>query len=156
MFNIGKCKPKKVIEEKGHQQPGYLQPWEDCQAKFINEFGGVSPWVDWGWSLRIKSYARTKLRHGLQVTFLVSSTYRTRDNVRRVTSVLRRRTGLALWSKVLFSDESKVYMSFGNQGLKVWGKSGEVRHPRCLSVKFPQSVIICVHQHTLPKLPTSG
>ncbi len=47
-------------------------------------------------------------------------------------------------SKVLFSDESKFCISFGNQGPRVWRKSGEVQNPCCLksSVKFPQSVMI--------------
>ncbi len=48
----------------------------------------------------------------------------------------------AQWSNVLFSDESKYCISFGNQGPRVWRKSGE--NPCCLksSVKFPQSVMI--------------
>ncbi len=48
------------------------------------------------------------------------------------------------WSKVLFSDESKFSISFGNQGPRVWRKSGEAQNPCCLksSVKFPQSVMI--------------
>ncbi len=43
---------------------------------------------------------------------------------------------VAQWSKVLFS--------FGNQGPRVWRKSGEAQNPCCLksSVKFPQSVMI--------------
>ncbi len=51
---------------------------------------------------------------------------------------------VAQWSKVLFSDESKFYISFGNQGPRVWRKSGEAQNPCCLksSVKFPQSVMI--------------
>ncbi len=51
---------------------------------------------------------------------------------------------VAQWSKVLFSDESKFCISFGNQGLRVWRKSGEAQNPCCLksSVKFPQSVMI--------------
>ncbi len=51
---------------------------------------------------------------------------------------------VAQWSKVLFSDESKFCISFGNQGPRVWRKSGEVQNPCCLksSVKFPQSVMI--------------
>ncbi len=51
---------------------------------------------------------------------------------------------VAQWSKVLFSDESKFCISFGNQGHRVWRKGGEAHSPRCLksSVKFPQSVII--------------
>ncbi len=48
------------------------------------------------------------------------------------------------WSKVLFSDESKFCISFGNQGPRVWRKSGEAHNPCCLksSVKVPQSVMI--------------
>ncbi len=45
---------------------------------------------------------------------------------------------------VLFSDECKFCISFGNQGPRVWRKSGEAQNPCCLksSVKFPQSVMI--------------
>ncbi len=51
---------------------------------------------------------------------------------------------VAQWSKVLFSDESKFCISFGNQGPRIWRKSGEAQNPCCLksSVKFPQSVMI--------------
>ncbi len=51
---------------------------------------------------------------------------------------------IAQWFKVLFSDESKCCISFGNQGPRVWKKGGEAQSPRCLksSVKFPQSVMI--------------
>ncbi len=51
---------------------------------------------------------------------------------------------VAQWSKVLFSDESKFCISFGNQGPRVWRKGGEAHRPSCLksSVKFPQSVMI--------------
>ncbi len=51
---------------------------------------------------------------------------------------------VAQWSKVFFSDESKFCISFGNQGPRVWRKSGEAQNPSCLksSVKFPQSVMI--------------
>ncbi len=46
--------------------------------------------------------------------------------------------------KVLFSDESKFCISFGNQGPRVWRKGGEAHSPSCLkfSVKFPQPVMI--------------
>ncbi len=45
----------------------------------------------------------------------------------------------AQWSKVLFSDERKFCISFGNQGPRVWRKGGEAHSPSCLksSVKFP-------------------
>ncbi len=51
---------------------------------------------------------------------------------------------VAQWSKVLFSDESKFCISFGNQGPRVWRKGGEAHSPSCLksSVKFAQSVMI--------------
>ncbi len=51
---------------------------------------------------------------------------------------------VAQWSKVLFSDESKFCISFGNQGPRVWRKGGEVHSPSCLksSVNVPQSVVI--------------
>ncbi len=49
---------------------------------------------------------------------------------------------VAQWSKVLFSDESKFCISFGNQGPRVWRKGGEAHSPSCLksSVKFPHNV----------------
>ncbi len=51
---------------------------------------------------------------------------------------------VAQWSKVLFSDESKFCILFGNQGPRVWRKSGEAQNPSCLksSVRFPKSVMI--------------
>ncbi len=51
---------------------------------------------------------------------------------------------VAQWSKVLFSDESKFCISFGNQGPRVWRKGGEAHSTSCLksNVKFPQSVMI--------------
>ncbi len=51
---------------------------------------------------------------------------------------------VAQWSKVLFSDESKFCISFGNHGPRVWRKGEEAHSPSCLksSVKFSQSVMI--------------
>ncbi len=51
---------------------------------------------------------------------------------------------VAQWSKVLFSDESKFCISFGNQGPRVWRKGVEAHSPSFLksSVKFSQSVMI--------------
>ncbi len=51
---------------------------------------------------------------------------------------------VAQWSKVLFSDESMFYISFGNEGPRVWRKGGEAHGPSCLksSVKFAKSVMI--------------
>ncbi len=65
---------------------------------------------------------------------------------RRLTWAKEKNWTLAQWSKVLFSDESKFCISFGNQGPRVWRKGREARRPSCLksSVKFPQSVMILV------------
>ncbi len=53
---------------------------------------------------------------------------------------------VAQWSKVLFSDESKFCISFGNQGdlLESGGRVEKFIAQVCLksSVKFPQSVMI--------------
>ncbi len=51
---------------------------------------------------------------------------------------------VAQWSKVLFSDENKFCISFGNRGPRFWRKGGEAHSPSCLKsiVKFPQSVMI--------------
>ncbi len=120
-----------------HKQQGWLQAWEYCQAKPIQTLGRASQGVDWSWSQCIKSHhAQTSSGKGLPSHFW------TRDNIRSVLPGLwRKRTQ---WSKVRFSDESKFCISFGNQGPRVWRKSGEAQIPCCLksSVKFPQSVMI--------------
>ncbi len=120
-----------------HKQQGWLQAWEYCQAKLIQTLVRASQGVDLSWSQCIKSHhAQTSSGKGLPSHFW------TRDNIRSVLPGLwRKRTQ---WSKVLFSDESKFCISFGNQGPRVWRKSGEAQNPCCLksSVKFPQSVMI--------------
>ncbi len=68
-----------------------------------------------------------------------------RQRQKRLTwAVEKKNWTVAQWSKVLFSDESKFCISFGNQGPRVWRKSGEAQNPCCLksSVKFPQWVMI--------------
>ncbi len=39
-----------------HNQPREPQPYEDCQAKLIKEFGWTSQGMDWGWVQGIKSH----------------------------------------------------------------------------------------------------
>ncbi len=67
-----------------------------------------------------------------------------RQRQRRLTWAKEKNWTVAQWSKVLFSDESKFCISFGNQGPRVWRKGGEAHSPSCMksSVKFPQSVMI--------------
>ncbi len=40
--------------KKMHNQPREPQPYEDCQAKSIQEFGWTSQGMDWGWGQDIK------------------------------------------------------------------------------------------------------
>ncbi len=120
-----------------HKQQGWPQAWEYCQANLIQTLVRASQGVNWSWSQCIKSHhAQTSSGKGLPSHFW------TRDNVRSVLPGLWRK--ITQWSKVLFSDESKFCISFGNQGPRVWRKSGEAQIPCCLksSVKFPQSVMI--------------
>ncbi len=49
---------------------------------------------------------------------------------------------VAQWSKVLFSDESKFCISFGNQGPRVWRKSGEAQNPCCLKSSVKWSAVL--------------
>ncbi len=63
---------------------------------------------------------------------------------RRLTWAMEKKNWtVAQWSKVLFSDESKFCISFGNQGPRVWRKGGEAHSSSGFksSVKFPQSVM---------------
>ncbi len=66
-----------------HKQLREPQPYEDCQAKSIQEFGWTSQGMDWGWCQDIKSH-HTQTCQGIYTVV-----------VRGVLPVLRRRrTGL--------------------------------------------------------------
>ncbi len=115
---------EEVWKKKMHNQPRETQPYEDCQAKSIQEFGWTSQGMDWGWGQGIKSTTHRRQR--------------------RLTWAKKKNWTVAQWSKVLFSDKSKFCILFGNQGPRVCRKGGEAHSPSCLksSVKFPQSVMI--------------
>ncbi len=89
-----------------HKQ-GWLQLENTVNQKLIQTLVRASR-SDWSWSQCIKSHhAQTSSGKGLPSHFW------TRDNVRSVLPGLwRKRTQ---WSKVLFSDESKFCISFGNK-----------------------------------------
>ncbi len=79
-----------------HNQPRELQPYEDCQANSIQEFGWTSQGMDWGWGQGVKSH-HTQTCQGiwLQLSYSSLSHSWTTDNVRGVLPGLRRRiTGL--------------------------------------------------------------
>ncbi len=98
-----------------HNQPREPQPYEDCRAKSIQEFGWTSQGMDWGWGQGIKSTT-----HRCVEEFGYSC------RQRRLTWAKKKKNWtVAQWSKVLFSDESKFCISFGNQGPRVWRKGGE-------------------------------
>ncbi len=109
-----------------HNQPREPEPYEDCQAMDFTRNG-----------LRLGSRHQEPPHKELGYSCCQ----------RRLTWAKEKKNWtVATWSKVLFSDESKFCISFGNQGPKVWRKGGEAHSPSCLksSVKFPQSVMIWV------------
>ncbi len=117
-----------------HNQLREPQPYEDCRAKSIQEFGWTSQGMDWGWGQGIKSTTHRRVKE-----FGYSC------HQRRLTWAKEQKNWtVAQWPKVFFSDESKCCVSFGNQGPRVWRKGEEAHSPSCFksSVKFPQSVII--------------
>ncbi len=70
-----------------------------------------------------------------------------RQHQKHLTWAVEKKTwSVAQWSKVLFSDESKYSISFGNQGPRIWRKSGYAQNPCCLksSVKFHTVMIWAV------------
>ncbi len=130
-----------------HNQPREPQPYEDCQAKSIQEFGWTSQGMDWGWGQGIKSHHTRRVKEfGYSCHIpLVKPLLNHRQHQRRLTWAKEKKNWtVAQWSKVLFSDESKFCISFGNQGPRVWRKGGEAHSPSCMksSVTFPQSVMI--------------
>ncbi len=66
-----------------HNQPREPQPYEDCQAKSIHEFGWTSQGMDWGWGQGIKSTTHRRVEE-----FGFSC------RQKRLTWAKRRRTGL--------------------------------------------------------------
>ncbi len=66
-----------------HNQPREPQPYEDCQAKSIQEFGWTSQGMDWGWGQGIESTTHRRVEE-----FGYSCVQR------RLTWTKRRRTGL--------------------------------------------------------------
>ncbi len=124
-----------------HNQTREPQPYEDCQAKSIQEFGWTSQGMDWGWS-RHQEPPHTDVSRNLAtvVVFLLLSHSWTTDNVRGVLPGLRRRrTGLLPSGP----NESKFCISFGNQGPRVWRKGGEAHSPS--SIQY--SIIIYSGPH---------
>ncbi len=134
--------------EKSVQAIGITAPWRGLWNKTHSKMWGRFTKS----GLQLESVLQEPLRPDVcktwvsAVAFLVSSHSWTAD-----ASKDKKDWTAAEWSKVMFSDESTFCISFGNQGPRVWRKSGEAQNPRCFrfSVKFPQSVMVWVPCHLL-------
>ncbi len=95
-----------------HNQPREPQPYEDCQAKSIQEFGWTSQGMDWGWGQGIKSTTHRRVKE-----FGYSC------HQRRLTWAKKKKNWtVAPWSKVLFSDESKFCFHLETKVLESGGR----------------------------------
>ncbi len=65
---------KKCGRKTMHNQPREPQPYEDCQAKSIQEFGWTSQGMDWGWGQGIKSH-NTQTCQGIWLQLLSEASY---------------------------------------------------------------------------------
>ncbi len=124
-----------------HKQQGWPQSWEYSQGKLIQTLGRASQGV----ALKLESVHQESPRSDVFRKRATKPLLNQRQRQKHLTWAKEKNNWtVAQWSKVLFSDESKFCISFGNQGPRVWRKSGEAQNPCCLksSVKFPQSVMI--------------
>ncbi len=95
-----------------HNHPREPQPYEDCQAKSIQELGELhKEWTEAG----VKESKATTHRHVKEFGY----SCRQRP---LIWAKEKKNWTVAQWSKVLFSDESKFCISFGNQVPRVWRK----------------------------------
>uniref|UniRef100_A0A9J8AHK7 Transposase Tc1-like domain-containing protein n=1 Tax=Cyprinus carpio carpio TaxID=630221 RepID=A0A9J8AHK7_CYPCA len=92
------------------------------QNRFKNLSELHKEWTEAG----VKAYRRVK-EFGYSCCIpLVKPLLNHRQHQRRLTWAKEKKNWtVAQWSKVLFSDESKFCISFGNQGPRVWRKGGE-------------------------------
>ncbi len=98
--------------KKKDAQPREPQPYEDCQAKLIQEFGWTSQRMDWGWGQDIKSHHTQTVSRNL-ATVVVRGV---------LPGLRRRRTGLLpsgpkssfqMRASFIFNLETKVLESGG-------------------------------------------
>ncbi|KAI2644545.1 Transposable element Tc1 transposase [Labeo rohita] len=121
------------------------------QNRFKNLGELHKEWTEAG----VKASRATTHRHVKEFGYscripLVKPLLNHRQRQRRLTwAKEKKKWTVAQWSKVVFSDESKFCISFGNQGPRVWRTGGEAHSPSCLksSVKFPQSQLTRPEPH---------
>ncbi len=128
-------------QEKVHKQQGWPQAWEYSQAKLIQNTCESFTRSE----LKLESVHQESPRSDVFRKRATKPLLNQRQHQKHLTwAVEKKNWTVAQWSKVLFSDESKFCISFGNQGPRVWRKSGEAQNPCCLKSvwSFPQSVMI--------------
>ncbi len=103
---------KKCGRKKMHNQPREPQPYEDCQAKSIQELGELQKeWTKVG----VKALKATTHRRVKEFGYSCHQ--------RRLTWAKEKKNWtVAQWSKVLFSDESKFCISFETKVLDSGGR----------------------------------
>ncbi len=110
---------KKCGRKKMHNQPRELQPYEDCQANRFKNLGELhKEWTEAGVKASRATTHRRVKEYGYSCRIpLVKPLLNHRQRQRCLTwSKEKKNWTVAQWSKVLFSDESKFCISFGNQG----------------------------------------
>ncbi len=104
---------------------------------------------------RATTHRRVK-EFGYSCIPLVKPLLNHRQHQRRLTWAKEKKNWtVAQWSKVLFSDESKVCISFGKQGPRVWRKGGEAHSPSFHSLWFGVQCHLLVLVHCVFWKPTS-
>ncbi len=93
-------------------QPRKPQPYEDCQAKSIQEFGWTSQGMDWGWVQGIKSTTHRRVKE-----FGYSC------HQRRLTWAKEKKNWtVAQWSKVLFQMRASFVFHLETKVLESGGR----------------------------------
>ncbi len=124
-----------------HNQRREQQPYEDCQAKLIQEFGWTLQGMDWDWGKASRGQGQGIKSHHTQtcqgIWLQLSS--------EALPELRRRRTGLLpSGPKSSFQMRASFVFHLETNVSWIWRKGGEAHSPSCLksSVKFPQSVMI--------------
>ncbi len=119
-----------------YNQPREPQPYEDCQAKSVQEFGWTLQGMDWGWGQGIKTRATSHRRvkeFGLQLSSEVSYLAKEKKNW----------TGCPVVESPLFRWEQVLYFIWKPKAYSL-EEGWKAHSPSCLKAQcyVPQSVMI--------------
>ncbi len=119
-----------------HKQQGWLQAWEYCQAKLIQTLGELhKEWTEAGVSASRVTTLRRLQEKGYQATSEPETT-----SEASYLGCGEKELDCCSVVQSPLSDESKFWISFGNQGPRVWRKSGEAQNPCCLKSSVVSTV----------------